>query len=62
MGNIIDPDTGNPIGGIQGPVEEGQPVDTRQGHLFVWVETDGSTNGADGLTAVQGEPPTGPQR
>lgn len=59
---IIDPETGNPIGGIQGPIEEGQLwFDTRQGRLFVWVG-DGwfQTNGADGLTAVQEEPPSGP--
>jgi hypothetical protein len=59
---IIDPETGNPIGGIQGPVEEGQLwFDSRQGRLFIWVG-DGwfQTNGADGLTAVQEEPPEGP--
>jgi len=59
---IIDPETGNPIGGNQGPVEEGQLwFDSRQGRLYIWVG-DGwfQTNGADGLTAVQDVPPSGP--
>ena len=59
---IVDPETGNPIGGIQGPVEDGQMwFDTRQGRLFIFMG-DGwfQTNGADGITAVQEEPPVGP--
>jgi len=59
---IIDPETGNPIGGIQGPVEDGQLwFDVRQGRLFIFMG-DGwfQTNGADGITAVQEEPPQGP--
>ena len=59
---ITDPETGDPIGGIQGPVDQGQLwFDTRQGRLFTFIG-DGwyQTNGADGLTAVQEEPPEGP--
>ena len=59
---LPDDEEGNPGGGIQGEIKNGQLwFDERQGRLFIWDGTGWfQTNGADGLTAVQENPPQGP--